>query len=98
MGDFVNQPNQLALAGPLLSEAMLLGADDLVALNKVHNVTYKDVLKNFTNDRGQRDWAVIFWAVALTFFEDWGHEGCAPVMWDVAGLEGRSEEGGECGG
>ena len=61
VGNFVDQTYQLALAGPLLPEAVLLGADDLVGLSKVRNAAHKDVFKHFADDGCQGDGTIIFW-------------------------------------
>ena len=74
---------------------MLLGAQDVVMLQVIHQWADYDVLKDLAWHTCQGHWSVVSWIVVFSFFEDWGYVGTPPVSWYRACGEGRLEYDGQ---
>ena len=79
-GKFINEHNELCLAGPLFPEPMLQFREIVLFCEMFGNTRSLDMLKHFTEDTGQGYWPIFSWLwIHWPFFQI---DGSLPVSRD----------------
>ena len=64
----------------LQNEAVLFGADDIIAVEMVHHDVSNHTFHQLTRNRSQRDWSVVAGDTPTTFLEDGADLGESPGL------------------
>ena len=91
-GKFINELNELCLAGPLLPEPMLQFRENVLFCEMFGNTRSLDMLRHFTEDTGQGYWLIVGWFGLVPFLKNRGYIGLFLDKWESPCIEGFLED------
>ena len=87
--------DELRFTRTLLTETVLVWADNVVSVKELHQVAVYDVFQQFTGNRSEGNRSVVRRFALLTLLENWRYIGFFPVIWHFSLVERGLKDQGE---